>query len=59
MVDDVRLTVENNDVTAPGDPGSVDEGPRQVRGLRAIISTAAPVRSASLSLRLSIDERHQ
>ena len=58
-VDDIRLTVENNDVTAPGDPGSVDEGPRQVRGLRAIISTATPVRSASLSLRLSIDERHQ
>jgi len=35
----VRTTIEANDLTAPGPPGSVDKGERVVRGERLAIST--------------------
>lgn len=48
-----RAVVEDNVLTAPGPPGSVDKGERQVRGQRLAVSTSAPQTSARFRLRLS------
>lgn len=46
--------VEENVLTAPGPPGSVDKGERQVRGQRLAISTAKPETSARFRVRLEV-----
>lgn len=51
----VRNAVEQNDVTAPGRPGSVDKGERQIRGERLAISTAQPTREARFVHLLKIE----
>jgi hypothetical protein len=48
--------IEANTVTAPGPPGAVDKGPRQIRGQKLLISNRVPTSSARISLRLSIAE---
>jgi hypothetical protein len=45
-------TIEPNVLTAPGPPGSVDKGERQVRGQKLLLSTPAPITSASLIMKL-------
>ena len=50
---ELRSSIEVNDVTAPGPPGSVDKGERQVRGQKLLLSTLQPVTTARFSLRLS------
>jgi hypothetical protein len=47
--------IEPNDLTAPGPPGSVDKGERQVRGERLAISTIAPAKAASFRVKLKIE----
>ncbi len=47
-----RAVVEENVLTAPGPPGSVDKGERQVRGQRLAVSTNGPQTSARFRLRL-------
>ena len=47
-------TIEDNTVTAPGPPGAVDKGPRQIRGQKLLISNRVPASSARFTLRLSI-----
>jgi Domain of unknown function (DUF4962)/Heparinase II/III-like protein len=49
--------IEDNVLTAPGRPGSVDKGERQVRGPRLALSTPSPVRSARFVMRLSLNPR--
>lgn len=46
--------IEENVLTAPGLPGSVDKGERQVRGQRLALSTPSPARSARFVMRLSL-----
>ncbi len=48
----LSATVEENVLTAPGRPGSVDKGERQVRGNRLALSTTTPATSARLVVRL-------
>ncbi len=50
-----KSSIEPNDVTAPGPPGAVDKGERQVRGQKLVLSTPAPVTKASLIQRLTIE----
>ncbi|MGI9066813.1 MAG: DUF4962 domain-containing protein [Pyrinomonadaceae bacterium] len=50
-----RDTIEPNDLTAPGRPGSVDKGERQVRGERLSISTIAPAKAARFRVSLRIE----
>jgi hypothetical protein len=52
---EAATAIEDNDLTAPGPPGAVDKGERQVRGRRLVISTAAPVTQASFRLRLKVE----
>jgi hypothetical protein len=47
-----HTTIETNDLTAPGPPGSVDKGERVERGQRLAISTD-PSKSAQFILRLT------
>jgi hypothetical protein len=47
--------IEENDLTAPGPPGAVDKGERQVRGRRLVISNAEPSARASFRLRLKVE----
>lgn len=47
--------IENNTVTSAGQPGSVDKGPRQERGLRLAVSTAAPATKARITILLKIE----
>ncbi|HEX8119505.1 MAG TPA: heparinase II/III family protein, partial [Pyrinomonadaceae bacterium] len=51
---DARAVVEENVLTAPGPPGSVDKGERQVRGRRLAVSTPAPQTRTRFRLRLSV-----
>jgi len=46
--------IEPNVLTAPGPPGSVDKGERQVRGQKLLLSTREPVTSATLMLKMTI-----
>lgn len=50
---DARAVVEENVLTAPGPPGSVGKGERQVRGRRLAVSTPGPQTRARFRLRLS------
>ncbi|MFN2416523.1 MAG: DUF4962 domain-containing protein [Pyrinomonadaceae bacterium] len=49
-----HASVEPNDLTAPGRPGSVDKGERQVRGERLAVSTPAPAADAKFVVRLRV-----
>lgn len=57
VVDPSETNVEigPNVVTAPGPPGAVDKGERQVRGESLKISTKEPVTSTRFTLRLRVD----
>jgi len=46
--------IEENILTAPGKPGSVDKGEREKRGWRLAISTDKPVKEANFLVRLKI-----
>jgi hypothetical protein len=46
--------IEPNVLTAPGPPGSVDKGERQVRGQKLLLSTREVVTSATLMLKMTI-----
>lgn len=48
--------IEANTVIAPGPPGAVDKGERQVRGQKLLLSTASPTSRARFKLRLSIED---
>ncbi|HZB44274.1 MAG TPA: DUF4962 domain-containing protein, partial [Pyrinomonadaceae bacterium] len=50
----VRAVVEPNELTAPGRPGSVDKGERQVRGERLAVSTREPATDAKFVVRLKV-----
>lgn len=52
-----QARIEENLLTAPGRPGSVDKGERQVRGQRLALSTPAPATSTRLVMRLQIEPR--
>jgi len=41
-------------LTAPGPPGSVDKGERQVRGQKLLLSTREPVTSATIILKMEV-----
>lgn len=49
-----RASVEENVLTAPGPPGSVDKGERQVRGQRLAVSTKEAGTSARFRVRLDV-----
>ena len=46
--------IEPNVLTAPGPPGSVDKGERQVRGQKLLLSTREPVTSATIILKMNV-----
>jgi len=46
--------IEPNVLTAPGPPGSVDKGERQVRGQKLLLSTREPVTSATIILKMEL-----
>jgi len=52
----IQSVIEMNTLTAPGPPGAVDKGERQVRGQKLLLSTAAPTTKARFILRLSIED---
>jgi hypothetical protein len=47
-----KSSIEPNDVTAPGPPGAVDKGERQVRGQKLVLSTPQPVSKTRFIQRL-------
>src|ERR1700752_788459 len=49
---DLRSSIEVNDVTAPGPPGAVDKGERQERGEKLLLATSRAVTTARFVLRL-------
>jgi hypothetical protein len=49
-----QSAIEPNDLTAPGPPGAVDKGQRQIRGQKLLLSTPAPVTRARFTQRLTI-----
>ena len=49
-----QARIEENVLTAPGPPGSVDKGERQVRGQRLAVSTTEPVTTARFRVRLEV-----
>ncbi len=51
----VIVKIEANTVTSAGQPGSVDKGPQQERGLRLAVSTEAPATKARLTMLLKIE----
>jgi len=51
---DLVGAIEPNVLTAPGPPGSVDKGERQVRGQKLLLSTPAPVTSVTLVLKMKV-----
>jgi hypothetical protein len=51
-----RNAIEPNDLTAPGRPGSVDKGEKQVRGERLSISTIAPSKAARFRVSLKFEK---
>ena len=50
----IQSTIEANDVTAPGPPGAVDKGARQIRGQKLLLSTPAPVTKVRFTQRLKV-----
>ncbi len=52
----IQSAIEANTLTAPGPPGAVDKGERQVRGQRLLLSTSVPTASARFMLRLRIED---
>jgi len=52
---DFKSSIEPNDVTAPGPPGAVDKGERQVRGQKLVLSTSRPVSKTQFIQRLKIE----
>jgi len=46
--------IEENILTAPGKPGSVDKGEREKRGWRVAISTDKPVKEANFLVKFKI-----
>jgi hypothetical protein len=50
-----RTAIEPNDLTAPGRPGSVDKGEKEVRGLRLAVSTPAPATAARFVMTLKVE----
>jgi hypothetical protein len=52
---DFKSSIEPNDVTAPGPPGAVDKGERQVRGQKLVFSTPQPVSKTRFIQRLKIE----
>jgi len=50
-----RNAIEPNDLTAPGRPGSVDKGERQVRGERLAISTITPTKATRFRVSLKVE----
>jgi len=52
---DFKSSIEPNDVTAPGPPGAVDKGERQVRGQKLVLSTPQPVSKTRFIQRLKIE----
>jgi hypothetical protein len=52
----IQSEIEANTVTAPGPPGAVDKGERQVRGQKLLLSTLAPTTSARFRMRLIIED---
>jgi hypothetical protein len=51
-----KSSIEPNDVTAPGPPGAVDKGERQVRGQKLVFSTPQPVSKTRFTQRLKIQD---
>lgn len=51
---DFDSIVEQNILTAPGQPGSVDKGERELRGVRLAVSTEQKVRLSKLKIRMTI-----
>jgi hypothetical protein len=51
----VVAKIEANTVTSAGPPGSVDKGPRQERGTRLAVSTAAPATKTRLIILLKTE----
>ncbi|HKC62390.1 MAG TPA: DUF4962 domain-containing protein, partial [Pyrinomonadaceae bacterium] len=54
-----RAAIEPNDLTAPGPPGSVDKGEKQVRGLRLAVTTTHPATSARFVMTLKVEGRSE
>ncbi len=52
----LQATIETNNLTAPGPPGSVDKGERQARGQKLLLATPAPVTKARFILRLKVED---
>ena len=52
----IQSAIEANTLTAPGPPGAVDKGERQVRGQKLLLSTSAPTASARFRLRLRVED---
>lgn len=52
---DFKSSIEPNDVTAPGPPGAVDKGERQVRGQKLVLSTPQPLSKTQFIQRLKIE----
>ena len=50
-----RTLIEPNDLTAPGPPGSVDKGEKEVRGLRLAVTTSQPATSARFVMTLKVE----
>jgi len=51
---DLVGAIEPNVLTAPGPPGSVDKGERQVRGQKLLLSTPAAVTAVTLVLKMKV-----
>jgi hypothetical protein len=51
----VEAAIEENVMVAPGPPGSVDKGERQVRGKRLKLSTPSPSTTARFVVRLRVE----
>ena len=52
----IQSEIEANTLTAPGPPGAVDRGERQVRGQKLLLSTPGPTTRALFVMRLSIED---
>jgi len=53
--EEAQTAIEPNVLTAPGRPGSVDKGERQVRGERLAVSTTKPATNARFQMVLRIE----